>query len=401
MSDLYVSSKGACAFKYGMPTATAAFPTEHDMNVEDVLELETCVSVPLPLPDLVTLPSLPTFNTEQVDALAKATKSQSSNPTWKQQRVGRITASMARPVMVMADKFKAGSTVSRSVLDALLGKTSAPSDIPAIKYGNRMEPIARQAYIAAMKSKGHKELTVEETGLVVMKDHIYIGASPDGLVECKCCDPPNGLLEIKCPLSIAHSDPKTNTPKYLLDNDGVLILSHTHGYYSQVQMQMMVTNTTWCDFFVYTHTGYHWERIPADKQHQEQLRKAATVVFENLVLPELKHLTESTTETSGGQHEDTVSPSVDTVAPGTDDSTIHSTVHSAESESTAQDGPPVPPPAALPPESESTAQDGPPVPPPAVLPPESESTAQDGPPAKRRRVTARRQRKAPKVSGPV
>ncbi|XP_019625005.1 PREDICTED: uncharacterized protein LOC109470485 [Branchiostoma belcheri] len=141
MSDLYVSSKGACAFKYGMPTATAAFPTEHDMKVEDVVELETCVSVPLPLPDLVTLPSLPTFNTEQVDALAKATKSQSSNPTWKQQRVGRITASMARPVMVMADKFKAGSTVSRSVLDALLGRTSAPSDIPAIKYGNRMEPI--------------------------------------------------------------------------------------------------------------------------------------------------------------------------------------------------------------------------------------------------------------------
>ncbi|XP_078591815.1 uncharacterized protein LOC144870918 [Branchiostoma floridae x Branchiostoma japonicum] len=364
MSDLYVSNKDACSFQYGMPTATTAYRVEDDMNVDGVINLETCEGVPPPLPDLVKLPTLPTFTTEQVNALVKATMAQSTNPNWTQQRIGRITASVARPVLVMADKAANGTPIAQSVLDGILGKRSVPSSLPALKYGRRMEPTAREAYITAMRSKGHKKLTVQETGLFVMQEHIYIGASPDGLVDCQCCVPPNGLLEIKCPLSIANADPKEKTPSYLQKKEGVLILSHTHNYYSQIQMQLLATNTAWCDFFVYTSHGYHLERVPADKKHQEELRVAASVVFEQLIRPKLQHPTDNATDASTSQNEGMQSQSEDPETPGIADC--------LESASTDTVHPP-----------DSTARDAAPAP----------------PPAKKRRVT-RRQKKAPKA-GPV
>ncbi|XP_066303858.1 uncharacterized protein [Branchiostoma lanceolatum] len=355
MSDLYVSSKDACAFKYAMPTTTNAYPVEDDINVEEVIDLVTCESVPLPLSELIKLPTLPTFSTEQVNALVEATMEQSSNPTWRQQRIGRVTASVARSVMVMAKKVQSDALIAQGILDGILGRkketTVQEDDLDAIKFGRRMEPIAREAYIKVMRSTGHKGLTAQETGLFVLKDQIYIGASPDGLVTCQCCEPPNGLLEIKCPYSIAWADPKAIPPSYLRNKEGPLALRHMHGYYSQVQMQMMVTNTEWCDFFVYTNHGYYLERVLADKKHQEELRAAASVVFEQLIRPGLQHPSQNTTDASGSLHGDTQSPSKDHETPGNVDcpesahpvSTPADTVHPPES--TSRDDPPAPPPA--------------------------------------------------------
>ena len=38
--------------------------------------------------------------------------------------------------------------------------------------------------------------SLEDSGFYICKAYPFIGASPDGLVECKCCG--EGLLEIKC-----------------------------------------------------------------------------------------------------------------------------------------------------------------------------------------------------------
>ena len=60
-----------------------------------------------------------------------------------------------------------------------------------------------------------------------------MAASPDAVVSCECCG--EGLLEIKCPLKTAHSDPQSCPPVYLIRNDeGQLHLKPNHPYHTQV-----------------------------------------------------------------------------------------------------------------------------------------------------------------------
>ena len=61
----------------------------------------------------------------------------------------------------------------------------------------------------------------QDQALFISKTKLYIGASPDGLVTCKCCG--SGILEIKCPISVAHLSPSESRLPYLRkdDNDKV------------------------------------------------------------------------------------------------------------------------------------------------------------------------------------
>ncbi|KAH9364776.1 hypothetical protein HPB48_009193 [Haemaphysalis longicornis] len=57
----------------------------------------------------------------------------------------------------------------------------------AMKRGLLCEPEARKAF--QVKKDSHVELEVTETGLFLSRHHTFLGASPDGLVKCKCCAP--------------------------------------------------------------------------------------------------------------------------------------------------------------------------------------------------------------------
>ena len=82
-----------------------------------------------------------------------------------------------------------------------------------------------------------------------------MGASPDGLIECKCCG--KGVLEIKCPYShheesIASAALNNKFCLKMYDDDGTLGLDQGHAYYYQVQTQLFVCNVNYCDFCVCT-----------------------------------------------------------------------------------------------------------------------------------------------------
>jgi YqaJ-like viral recombinase domain len=107
---------------------------------------------------------------------------------------------------------------------------------------------------------------------------VYAGASPDAVVTCSsCCG--LGILEVKCPISIAHADPAVCPPAYLESVDGCLLLKKSHEYHCQIQLQLSVTKATWCDFFVYTPHGYHCERIYADSDRKTEIKAAAESFF--------------------------------------------------------------------------------------------------------------------------
>ena len=65
-----------------------------------------------------------------------------------------------------------------------------------IRWGCRNEGRSLEAY---QKSIGqfHQSLTISGSGLNVDPRWPYLGASPDGFVNCKCCG--QGVCEINCP----------------------------------------------------------------------------------------------------------------------------------------------------------------------------------------------------------
>ena len=72
------------------------------------------------------------------------------------------------------------------------------------------EEVARKAY-TAYASKEHTDLRVQECGLIVDPKMPFLGASPDGLVSCKCCG--KGVIETKCPFTVKDglTDPLPTT----------------------------------------------------------------------------------------------------------------------------------------------------------------------------------------------
>jgi len=137
---------------------------------------------------------------------------------------------------------------------------------------------------------------VSNSGLVINPQWPYIGASPDGIVECDCCG--KGVLEIKCPYSHRGenilSAVTTDKQFCLIKNvDGSLHLDHGHAYYYQVQTQMFICDVEYCDFSVFTFPTEaeeslpHIERIFRDADFWEICLEKATCFFRTCLLPEI------------------------------------------------------------------------------------------------------------------
>lgn len=102
-----------------------------------------------------------------------------ADPIWKTMREGRITASLAGDIR----RLKPAS-IGKSLTNRILGNTQIIS-VPAVDHGKKYEVVARELY-RALASKLHKNLLVEEFGLFVDITAPVLGASPDGIITCKC-----------------------------------------------------------------------------------------------------------------------------------------------------------------------------------------------------------------------
>ncbi|CAN8023051.1 unnamed protein product [Ixodes persulcatus] len=180
------------------------------------------------------------YTAEEVAAVEQATRLQSACPLWHRYREGIITASMAHGVRtwVHTCRTKMGPHDARSLMTAVLGKTKIRAT-PDMKRGLLLEGPARDTF--KEKNQNHVDLEVKESRLVLSRCHPFLGASPDGLVACSCCEA--RLLEIKCPRSLeVFSKTELCGGKYLKPSSR---------HYTQVQVQMGVTEMKSCILFVY------------------------------------------------------------------------------------------------------------------------------------------------------
>lgn len=161
-----------------------------------------------------------TFTTEdRIAAIQQGTEE------WHQLRLGKVTASRVADILA---KTKSGASASRGnyLIELALQRVTKTIEESysnsAMEWGVATEPQARVAYEV---STGN---FVDQIAFVNHPTIEGFGCSPDGLVG-------EGLIEIKCPNSATHwSYIKANEPpqKYII----------------QMQAQMAVTGTKWCDF---------------------------------------------------------------------------------------------------------------------------------------------------------
>lgn len=128
----------------------------------------------------------------------------------------------------------------------------------------------------------HDCFEIDSAGLYVNPESPHLGASPDGLISCKCCGP--GLLEIKCPFSVRDTIP-TSIGYIKTADDGVLRLCENHNYYFQIQGQMAIFDRSYCDFVCWTPCGMYVERIPYDANAVNWMLPKLDAFFLDVILP--------------------------------------------------------------------------------------------------------------------
>ncbi|XP_016317187.1 uncharacterized protein LOC107669462 [Sinocyclocheilus anshuiensis] len=232
---------------------------------------------------------------QPAEQIEKTTHTQHKSSFWFAARAGRITASNMHAVYATDVRSPALSTIK---------KICYPQDSKCITadltWGTTHEEDARKAYI--QKNKGqHDNHHVSACGFFINPTFPEIGASPDGVVTCTCCG--KGCVEIKCP-----SKHKTNTiPEaclakdfYLELVDGKVQLKQSHQYYTQVQTQIFVTNSNYCDFVVWTLKDCVILRIDPNPEFWRARLQKAQQFFIAVSLPEIiaQHFTKKVSRTS-------------------------------------------------------------------------------------------------------
>ena len=155
-------------------------------------------------------------------------------PEWKAARAGRVTASKVKDIMAKgkgsAESASRANYRHQIVCEMLSGE---PQDDPiygaAIAWGVEQEKFARAAYEVETGSM------VDQVGMVIHPKSDRCAASPDGLVNWDGENEPEGLVEIKCPLTKTHIG--------YIQAGGV-----PNDYEPQMVWQMACTGAKWVDF---------------------------------------------------------------------------------------------------------------------------------------------------------
>jgi len=198
-----------------------------------------------------------TISDEHIKIIEVETREQSKSTAWFTQRAGRITASVMKQVCATDPGNPSQSLIQRICYPEMNKFFSK-----ATKWGCDHEDLAKSAYVDMMKDV-HNGFVCKDSGLMVSSTHPFIGASPDGIIQCECCTGV-GVLEVKCPYCVRDGEP--SSAPYVQD-DGTLM--RTHAYYFQIQTQLFVCSADYVDFTVATfcdgNVNISTQRICQDK----------------------------------------------------------------------------------------------------------------------------------------
>ena len=217
---------------------------------------------------------------------------QSSNEKWVAERWGRITASDSKVVNNMGKNYFRGKLLFNQWSNYIKRKLWSVDRVLTVDmmYGITEEPAARKMYSQV------KNVNVVESGLWVNKKYPHLGASPDGLIikDNKLF----GIIEIKClkilkTRTIHDMITDIENKQLTLKNhcfmlkDGVISINKCHGYYYQMQQQLLVTEAEFCDLVLHTSLGEPFiERVFLEPTIRDNIVKNTLEFWQKIYLPE-------------------------------------------------------------------------------------------------------------------
>lgn len=198
----------------------------------------------------------------------------------KTHRRGRITASNFSSIL----SFRYTESTENYISKRVMG-TSAIINTPSVNFGKQNENVACQLYFVDYK-KNHQKPKMDLSSLHVDEVHPFLGASPDGLISCKCCG--EGLLEMKCSYLFKNKTPHEACTDHhyhvYLDHNNSVRLKESSSWYTQIQGQMGVCKKPWCHFILYTKKGIAVDRIYFDNQLYEKIVNASKKFYEKYIV---------------------------------------------------------------------------------------------------------------------
>ena len=256
--------------------------TYDDYNLEDTSVLEQQVS------------NLMANLTPDCLSQMEGTTPQNKSEKWYSERWCRITASTYSDAYRAGKKVQEGSNNASALSNKYIASNiwNTNGDKPQsywMKYGLESEADAISKY--ETQTKQH----VTPSGLWVNPKFPFLACSPDGLLG------QDGLVEIKSlKLFKEHSiDAVCNDRKTLISKDVInrqcfsikdnkSTLKQSHSYYYQIQMQLLVTERTFCDFVLYAKNGpVSIERIYGDDNFITEMLSVLTLFWKRVVAPEI------------------------------------------------------------------------------------------------------------------
>ena len=230
-------------------------------------------------------------DTERIEA---ATRDQSDSELWHAMRNGRLTSSRFGEI-----RNRKETTDSRRLVRDIMGYGKQMKTLPPqIRWGQENEQKAIKCYIEDRLAVS-EEMTVTPSGLHLMSNKSYLGASSDGIVLCTNVETLcRGCVEVKCPYSIEKCVTVELTPTEIADkygskfymelgSDGSLHLRRSHHYYAQVQGEIAILGVEWCDFVVYSNNTVIIERILPDIEYWNELEQTLEDFYVRHVIPEI------------------------------------------------------------------------------------------------------------------
>lgn len=275
-----------------MLPSQALDPEETDTASEDD---ETPDILPLPLTDIfrqenrtlskddlegymIAVYDCLTISQAEADFLERSTRRQHRSEVWNIHRKGRLTSSNFHRVATCR-----ASTSPTTLISSIMGYSGTAST-QAMSWGIDHEEEARREFIG-LEGQNHKSFSVRTSGLIVNCTWPYLGASPDGIVECGCCD--KCMLEIKCPYKYRFCD----ISEALSDKDFCLNtdfnLRTNHRYYYQMQGQLAVADVSQGYFVVWTTQSIAVTKVLRDTSFWDSLVQKLESFFLAHILPEL------------------------------------------------------------------------------------------------------------------
>lgn len=217
---------------------------------------------------------------EECDDITTTTVDQSNSSEWLRQRVGRITASKLKSVC--------HTSLNKPSLSVIKGICyPAKFNSKATEWGLKHESDAIASY-KRINSLKHENLDIVSVGLCLQSSTPQLCATPDALVRCNCCR--IGCVEVKCLYRLKNMDlasfVELKTSCFKKVNDCIQ-LDKSHAYYYQIQCQMKMTETNYCDFIVWSPKEMYIERVDLDEEFWNEKSLIALEFHKQVIMPEL------------------------------------------------------------------------------------------------------------------